>query len=90
VSLLSRQNFRPAYPPNPLAPFTVNPFRMNPFTALSKDYKNATPLMVMRIGDMFMGDVFAPSPQWGRGRVEDPILRLAQDGERSRTTIGGR
>ena len=44
VSLLHRQNLRPAYPPNPLAPFTVNPFRMNPLTVLSarlqKDYNS--------------------------------------------------
>jgi hypothetical protein len=25
---------------------------------------------------------------WGRGEVENPVLRLAQDGERSRTTTG--
>ena len=28
------------------------------------------------------------SPLWGEGKVENPVLRLAQDGERSRTTRG--
>jgi hypothetical protein len=30
--------------------------------------------MVMRIGDMFIGDMFIPFPCRGRGRVEDPAI----------------
>jgi hypothetical protein len=32
-----------------------------------------------------MIDAFSPSPHQGEGQVENPVLRLAQDGERSRT-----
>jgi hypothetical protein len=40
---------------------------MNPFTALSKHDKNTTTLVVMRIGDMFMGEMLFSPPLSRRG-----------------------
>jgi Mg2+ and Co2+ transporter CorA len=36
-----------------------------------------------------MLETYSPSAHQGEGQVENPVLRLAQDGERSRTTRGG-